>query len=794
MNFSRTASRSLLAVFSFVWFTGCTIQVIPPPPDNSNDNDNGNGGGSTRSARIAPGQTAGLFAVGDDEGGNEYAFRSRSGAGSAMLTEANIRTPDGKLLKASLDDQGRPVNFRSSDNTAADLVYSGNTVRVRLTDADGNVIEDVSGIDTDAAANRAVERRSAKLARNPGAAETRQFSLEATLSSGLSDYEVITLSIFDDEFNPGSPLVRSSFAGAALSIGEFVSVFEIVEVPTVEIIEVIVIDDTPDILELLAGQTFVLFDAEGFCLEQTDVASRLTFDNDGLLQSEFDRRLVFPDLSLGGSSDPGITVNYNTGTPINLTPEAAPGFELLVTPIFTGTQIDDGGGITIERRFAADAGFDSDVFGPTIGPSSGLFDAALVNGRLSPDGNVLDADLILVDLTTDAPITVGRLRYHNQNSPEPARVFDCNVITGERLSSRIVCPVSVNESELFDVVFLPGRENEGRMLAFEWFVSDGFGFVVGDPSADATEVLAVGAGFLDVSLVVSDLSANALAYQVYTCGVQVVPDIIIPPPVSELIIECPAGLNVGEPGVFSVSGSDINDLDSFDWYVLGTSSFYISEPFSPATIIEIYQPGKFDVAFQGYGIFGDELYVTCEVIVGGVVVDECALNGFYGDGICDEFCLEPDPDCDVFFDLCELNGWYGDGECDDFCPEPDPDCVGEFFDICLESGLYGDGSCDLFCPEPDPDCDTFDICLENDWYGDGVCDEVCPLPDPDCDGVDDEDFCAVLGYYDDGRCDEGCPLPDPDCDGGEIDICAENGWYGDGECDDFCPFLDPDCE
>jgi phosphatidylserine/phosphatidylglycerophosphate/cardiolipin synthase-like enzyme len=25
-------------------------------------------------------------------------------------------------------------------------------------------------------------------------------------------------------------------------------------------------------------------------------------------------------------------------------------------------------------------------------------------------------------------------------------------------------------------------------------------------------------------------------------------------------------------------------------------------------------------------------------------------------------------------DLCELLGWYGDGVCDDFCPEPDPDC------------------------------------------------------------------------------------------------------------------------
>ena len=26
-------------------------------------------------------------------------------------------------------------------------------------------------------------------------------------------------------------------------------------------------------------------------------------------------------------------------------------------------------------------------------------------------------------------------------------------------------------------------------------------------------------------------------------------------------------------------------------------------------------------------------------------------------------------------DFCELLGWYGDGICDSFCPEPDPDCA-----------------------------------------------------------------------------------------------------------------------
>ena len=30
---------------------------------------------------------------------------------------------------------------------------------------------------------------------------------------------------------------------------------------------------------------------------------------------------------------------------------------------------------------------------------------------------------------------------------------------------------------------------------------------------------------------------------------------------------------------------------------------------------------------------------------------------------------------DWWDDFCELFGWYGDGVCDDFCPRPGPDCV-----------------------------------------------------------------------------------------------------------------------
>ena len=61
-------------------------------------------------------------------------------------------------------------------------------------------------------------------------------------------------------------------------------------------------------------------------------------------------------------------------------------------------------------------------------------------------------------------------------------------------------------------------------------------------------------------------------------------------------------------------------------------------------------------------------------------VDYCEEWGWYGDGICDEDCAQPDPDCDEDgsdeddVDHCEEWGWYGDGICDEDCAQPDPDC------------------------------------------------------------------------------------------------------------------------
>ena len=791
MQWTRVLGRAL-SLGAMAAFVGCGNTGTIGTDGTGTDPDATTDGSET--LRVSFDAEGGNFATATDEDGNEYAFRARDGAdGETIITEANIQTTDGTTLKASLDSEGRPVNLRLSDNTAADLVYDGDTVDVRLTDADGSVIDAESGVNYELASPRVRARRAENA--NPAMRENESVDVQA-LREGLERFEEIIESIFDEELNPDSPLANNPKAQAlkqaALKLAELASLFDFDEVERDELGDDVTLDMVPPVVQEIAGKTFILFDAEGFCIELTDVASRLTFDSNGILQTEFDRYLVFPDFAIGGSGEPGITINYSTGTPINLTPGEDMDFTLIVTPVFTATQVDDEGEITIERRFEGALTFDVELFGTTEATAHKLFDAAFINGELSPDG-VLEFDLVLVDLEEESPVLqLGRLRYHDQNTVAPESVFTCEVLTGETEDSRLFCPGGVAVGEDFDVEFIFDHQGSSDEVQFDWFISDGFGFVLGDPFGPKTRIRATDEGFLEITLVIHDLRNDADVFEVLACGISVGREGLDEPHPEGLILECPPGLNVGETGYFSVQGPALENIEYPNWFVFGTSDFYISNPFNYEVQIEIYHPGRFEVAFQAFDAFDNETFVTCEVVVGDIGFDECAANGWYGDGICDAFCYQPDPDCGEFFDMCEVNGWYGDGVCDEFCAFPDVDCEGDFDDFCAVDGFYGDGFCDLFCPHPDPDCDRdygYDICAEEGWYGDGVCDFVCPQPDPDCATF--VDVCEDNLWYGDGNCDEFCPFPDPDCE--EFDLCAENGWYGDGTCDLFCPLHDSDC-
>lgn len=110
-------------------------------------------------------------------------------------------------------------------------------------------------------------------------------------------------------------------------------------------------------------------------------------------------------------------------------------------------------------------------------------------------------------------------------------------------------------------------------------------------------------------------------------------------------------------------------------------------------------------------------------------------------------------------------------------------------DPCLEGGLYGDGSCDAFCGEPDPDCDaplqqcgggTGLACGDDEFcdYDDGICGDtervgVCRPRPAECNADDViQSFCG---------CDEVTYRSECDAATNGVDIAHE------GPCDGSCP-------
>lgn len=128
---------------------------------------------------------------------------------------------------------------------------------------------------------------------------------------------------------------------------------------------------------------------------------------------------------------------------------------------------------------------------------------------------------------------------------------------------------------------------------------------------------------------------------------------------------------------------------------------------------------------------------------------------------------------DSGFDFCEAFDWYGDGICDDFCLNPDPDCDGDQY-------CYSDNDC-----ASGEACNAADVCLSPCGPGE-ICPAVCAgfcveaPPADECWGAWSDQFgnCRTPadGVYPDSCCSD--------------DVC---GGFANLPCDDdeFCKFGNP---
>jgi hypothetical protein len=579
----------------------------------------------------------GNFAVATDSQGNQYTFKAREGDGGTTITEANIVTKDGQQLKVSLDSAGRPVNVRLSDNTAADLVYDQATgnVSIRLTDANGGVVSSARQIKPGTQKAEVQQRQAAAWGKALARAQGKSSKVE-TLQKGLAVCEQIIESVCDPNSNPSSPLAASSAAQKLTTnlktVGRVASTEIVDEVlNTIELGETVTADVTPDIIKELAGKTFKLFDAEGFCLELTDTANILTFDGNGTLLTEFDRHMIFPDFSTSSEQERGLTINYVTLTELNLTAEDI-GFDLTVTPIFTGTQLDDADKITIERRFNAHLSFPVEVFvGQDIAEAHKLFDAALINGELSEDGAVLAFELVLVDLDESEGDSVGKgvypvakLRYHDQGARVPARIYeaaceqstaDPNTISDDPTDG-ITCPTEPKEvAEDFEVQFNPGSLNLDD-VQLDWYISSGTGYISGEEDTETTTVVATTSGFIEITLLVHDMTDPASeVVRVYTCTIAVGTEEGGQVGADELVGYCPTQFVMDETADAWVEGAALDSLVYIEWYVLGAWQYYIDNVSAPRTGFTFWETGFFTVVFYGVKADGTEIYLWLDVEV-----------------------------------------------------------------------------------------------------------------------------------------------------------------------------------
>ena len=126
-------------------------------------------------------------------------------------------------------------------------------------------------------------------------------------------------------------------------------------------------------------------------------------------------------------------------------------------------------------------------------------------------------------------------------------------------------------------------------------------------------------------------------------------------------------------------------------------------------------------------------------------------------------------------DFCEMFDWYDDGVCDDFCANPDPDCDGDQY-------CFSDSGCD-----EGETCNAADVCLSTCEPG-MVCPAVCAgfcveAPEPDsCWGAWSDQFGNCRTPADGVYPDECCFT---DVCGGFANLpCSDGEWCSFGDVPD----------
>lgn len=163
------------------------------------------------------------------------------------------------------------------------------------------------------------------------------------------------------------------------------------------------------------------------------------------------------------------------------------------------------------------------------------------------------------------------------------------------------------------------------------------------------------------------------------------------------------------------------------------------------------------------------------------MVDWCEKFDWYDDGICDDFCVNPDPDCAT--DDYAPCGGLTCGESCSVCDPNDPDC----YETAVLKECQPDGTCSAAVAE----CGDDDTNNDNGSYdpcGGLTCGETCTS----CDPTDPDCFeTAVVKMC---QADGTCSATVPECDGGDHDD-AYNPCEGltCGESCSTCDPADPDC-